>query len=222
MKHLLTGASVAAITLFAMPSMAAVSLTTQAGLPSGPFLADFRGPDGGDTGSASLSLNGVLVSSAGGNIAENGIDGLGVQGNQENNEIDIDNNNGPAESLTFVLPQGVNSVAWGITDLFATLDGDANPEEGSVTVSGAGATDTFTFTGVGDESGNGEVALMFSNLAGADTFEFFVANDAPPNSDFSVGLVTPLPAAVWMFGAGLAAVSGAAYRRRRAGATPAT
>jgi hypothetical protein len=33
--------------------------------------------------------------------------------------------------------------------------------------------------------------------------------------------VVPLPAAVWMFGAGLAAVSGAAYRRRRAGATPA-
>ena len=238
MKHLLTGASVAAITLFAMPSMAAVSLTTQPGLPSGPFLADFRGftgetgetgSDGTDSGLNTVNFGSVTVSSTGGTITDNGQDGLGIGGG-DFNEIDAVNG---GETLSVSLPSGLSTVTFGITDLFANAS-DEDPEVGSVNVFEGGSADpgnTFTFNGDGSLAGgaagsdtgvnNGEQSLIFSGLDAAlsSEFEFFVANT--DDGEFSVAMVTPLPAAVWMFGAGLAAVSGAAYRRRRAGATPA-
>ena len=242
MKTLLAGASLTAVTLFAMPSMAAVSLNTAPGLPTGPFLADFR--EAGATSDAqnttftspkffgSVEVTATDTPNSSNDpvvITQNGFDGIGIDGG-ESNEIDAINGE---ETLTVSLPSGLSTVTFGITDLFSN-DTDQKPEVGSVNVSqngSAASSNPFTFEGdgslaagaAGSDTGvnNGEQSLIFSGLNAelSSEFEFFVANAG--DGEFSVAMVTPLPAAVWMFGAGLAAVSGAAYRRRRAGATPA-
>ena len=64
---------------------------------------------------------------------------------------------------------------------------------------------------------NNAVAVGFADMAG-DVLQVGF-NDTGTDADFDdlvfQAAVVPLPAAVWMFGAGLAAVGGSAYRRRR-------
>ena len=145
-------------------------------------------------------------------------DGLGVSDDEVTND--------GTEVLTLDFNAAtLDKFVVGIRDIFkpdVTGGGGDPAEQGQVEAfDGSGSLGSVQFTAL--ESGPDEagLTLALSGLTGATSLEFTAID--PANSDFAVAGMSqvPLPAAVWMFGAGLAAVSGAAYRRRRAGATPA-
>ena len=171
---------------------------TASGGPSLPIRLEYLGFEAGDTNTV-----GVLFDTTGGSTSltpifattDVTVDGIFIPGS--------------ASGDTFVDGSVLNVANFNSGDLiFRTFSNgseqDTSLDSSNVALGFAGGATALT----------GDVLQIGLN-------DPFFTGDADFDDIRLAAAVVPLPAAVWMFGAGLAAVSGAAYRRRRAGATPA-
>lgn len=189
-----------AILAIALPASAATIIPND-------LLIDFR--DGTVAANSDTAVFGpATVTSIGGNLYQDNIDGVGVLGG-EYDEIDLE------ERLVVDIGGGLLLTGVWITDLFDSPDGgnDSFGEYGWVVIND---TLEFDFFGKNSDPWNGEQLVSFGKGIMVTSARFFTDSRFTNNNEFSVagfaGSV-PEPAPLLLLGTGLIGLAGLSRKR---------
>lgn len=171
----------------------------------------------GANGETSFGNGNVTISTNTGNLSQGSSFGIGIKSGLDDlllgtgDEID-DDVFGTDEVLTVEFSKATVVRQIELLNLFLEIGGAENYGISVTPESGPGTVLTGPITAPTNAAGLWTVGLA-SSLGPISKLEFFVPGNFDFKSDFSVGaIVTPLPAAVWMFGAALLGLFG--LRRR--------